>query len=277
LYATSSLAAGATTSVVFSVGPGTTATTTTILVLLKNKPTTGLAVVIYPSGLVALGPNGAFTAASVSNLKLWLTASAITGKVDGDSVSTWYDQSGQGANATASGGSPVYRTNRLNGQPILEFTAASDQKMRANPTIGLPYTAFVVARMRTGAHYRILGSIYPNNQNYLLGWYGGYQDTMYAEGFVQGLSVTAGTSWLQYTGKGTGSLSSFYKNGTLVTSNAGGTAGFNNGVAISGYAPTGSDQLSDFDIAEVLLYSSALSDADRTIVESYLNTKYAIY
>ena len=30
------------------------------------------------------------------------------------------------------------------------------------------------------------------------------------------------------------------------------------------------------DIAEVLIYSSALSDADRTAIENYLNSKYAV-
>lgn len=208
---------------------------------------------------------------------LWLAADAITGKSDGDPVTTWSDSSGYGNDAASVGGAPLYRTSRINGKPALEFTAAGDQKMRAFPPVNLPYTAFVVARQRGGANGRVLGAIYPSGANWLLGWWNGYQDTMYAEGFVQPGAVAAGTSWIMYSGRGNGSVASFYKNGSLIAQNALGVQGLNSTVALSGYDASQGHELSNCDIAEVILYGSALSDVDRAAVETYLNAKYALY
>jgi hypothetical protein len=212
----------------------------------------------------------------ISGLVEWLDASQITGKVDGDSVSTWVDATGHGYDATAVGGSPTYKANILNGRPVLRFVAANGQKMRAHPTVGLPYTIFVLARLNGGTNGRILGSIYPNNQNYLCGWWNGFESTMYAEGFVKDGNVPATTAWHQFTCKGTGSLSTFYDYGVSLASNTNGVAGLNSGLAIGGYDPTGDNELSDFDIAEVIIYNVALSDSDRAAVEAYLYNKYFV-
>ncbi|HVU80034.1 MAG TPA: hypothetical protein VHD37_01585 [Candidatus Paceibacterota bacterium] len=218
----------------------------------------------------------AFVPSDVSGLVEWLDASQITGKADGDSVATWTDASGNGYDATAVGGSPTYQTNILNGRPVLRFVAASSQKMRAHPTVNTPYTLFVVARLNGGSNGRILGSIYPNNQNYLCGWWNGFENTMYGEGFVRGGSDSATTNWHQYTCKGTGSLTTFYDYGVSLASNNSGVAGLNSGLALGGYDPTGDQELSNFDIAEVIIYNVALSDSDRAAVEAYLYNKYFV-
>lgn len=207
---------------------------------------------------------------------MWLAADSITGKNDGDSVSTWNDQSGNNNNAVAVGASPVFRTNILNGKPVVQFTAASLQRMRATPNVNLPYTIFAVARQRGGANGRVIGAVYPS-ANWLLGWWNSYQDAMYAEGFVKSGTVAASTNWIQYTGKGTGSLTSFYKNGSLLAENALGTLGINSTIALSGYGAFSTEELSNCDIAEVLVYGTALNNTDRSAVEAYLNSKYNLY
>jgi len=59
-----------------------------------------------------------------TNLLFWLKVDAITGKVDGDTVQTWEDSSVNNKDFTNTGGSsthPTYKTNILNGRPILRF------------------------------------------------------------------------------------------------------------------------------------------------------------
>lgn len=209
---------------------------------------------------------------SIAGLQLWLDASQITGKTDGDTVSTWHDQSGHSADATSSWGLPTFRAAVLNGKPVVRFVAANSDHMEAFPAAGVPYTAFVVARMNGGSNQRILGSIYPTFENYLIGWWNGFEDEMYAEGFVNNPGTPATTNWHRYEAVGTGSLTSLYDAGALIASNNGGVAGFNNAVSLSGYAP--GSELSDFDIAELIIFGSALSDPDRQSVEAYLTAKY---
>jgi hypothetical protein len=58
---------------------------------------------------------------------LWLEADAVTGLADGDAVSTWLDQSPNGNNGTqgTAGNRPVYKTNIINGKPVIRFTKAN--------------------------------------------------------------------------------------------------------------------------------------------------------
>ncbi len=73
---------------------------------------------------LSLGTSLAADPAGVTGAVLWLDASQLTGLTDGQTVSTWTDMSGNGNNATLSKGAPKYRTNVLNGQPIMRFTTA---------------------------------------------------------------------------------------------------------------------------------------------------------
>jgi|GEM_PF-6901220 len=64
--------------------------------------------------------------ASIPNLKLWLRADGISGVADGSPVATWTDASGNGfAVSQATGSSqPIFRTNQINGKPVLRFNGA---------------------------------------------------------------------------------------------------------------------------------------------------------
>jgi hypothetical protein len=72
---------------------------------------------------------GAFTPASIGGLTVWLKADAITGKVDGDAISSWTDSSGGSKHGTQATGSaqPIYKTAIANGKPIVRFSAPSSQ------------------------------------------------------------------------------------------------------------------------------------------------------
>lgn len=55
---------------------------------------------------------------------VWLTASSLA-LTDGSTVSTWTDSGAGGHNFTTISGTPVYKTNILNGRPVVRFDGTS--------------------------------------------------------------------------------------------------------------------------------------------------------
>lgn len=65
------------------------------------------------------GGGGAFTPTLIGGLQCWIDASALTGYVDGDNVTSFTERSDYAR--VFGGGTLKYRTNRLNGLPALSF------------------------------------------------------------------------------------------------------------------------------------------------------------
>jgi len=57
-------------------------------------------------------------------------ASAISGLLDGEAVTTWDDLSGSGYNMTAVSTGAIYKTGIVNGYPVVRFSASSAHVMR---------------------------------------------------------------------------------------------------------------------------------------------------
>jgi hypothetical protein len=70
-------------------------------------------------GSIVSGPVTPLDPSTVAGLKLWLKADSLA-LADGAAVTTWTDSSGNGNNATAVG-APVFKTNILNGKPVIRF------------------------------------------------------------------------------------------------------------------------------------------------------------
>lgn len=229
-----------------------------------------------------------------TGLVFWMDASQITGKVNGDSVSTWNDASGNGyvANTNSFFNAPTYVASALNGKPALHFNAASTQGLRMTYTqpgaLGgnEPWTMFAVGRLTGGTNARLVGAQYPANQNWLLGWWNGNENVAYYNGFVSdaGTGIAPTTNWRIYTGKGDATIPQGWlyvtDTSTGATSiwqtNAGGSANPNGGMAFSGYDSAGVSEISDGDIAEVIYFQGALSDTNRHLIETYLYNKYFV-
>jgi len=218
----------------------------------------------------------------LTNLIAWYDASQLTGLSNGDPVTSWTDMSGNGYNATnGSLSAPTYQTNTLNTLPTIKFVAGSSQALRATPTIATTsaWTMFVVARQTPGGanHFRVVGSIYPEHANWLLGWHGGYESVAYYEGWVAQNTQVSTETWRIFTGQGDGASTGYlYAEGTLVAGNTGGWFSTAGGLAFSGYSLTTTNELSDCDIAEVIYYSEFLNNTNRSAVENYLNNKYFV-
>ncbi len=230
------------------------------------------------NGLVGYWKTDGFDPSSISNLAMWEKADAITGVSNGGAVATWSDSSGNGRDLTqaTSGNRPTYQTNVVNGKPVVRFSAASSQHITNSTNFTTPVTVIYVGKQTGGANQRVLTSV---GNNWLLGFWNGAKNVAYLNGWVAGAGVPGSpatdTSWHVYSAVETGSLSSVYGDGTLLASNASGVAG-PNGISIGCWAFSGVTECSNADVAEVLVYNSALSGNDRAAIENYLNRKYAL-
>ncbi|HEY3357241.1 MAG TPA: kelch repeat-containing protein, partial [Polyangia bacterium] len=210
---------------------------------------------------------------TVAGLRLWTEAS--TGlTMNGAGVATWADQSGTGNNLTQATTSrqPTVLANAINGRPALAMSAAAQQTMTVPTNFPAPYTVIYVAQMSGATRGRILSGL---ANNWLLGWWGAAEDKAYQDGWISAPSYgpAATTNPYIYSSVGTGALTTIFRNGVQLYSNASGLTG-PNGLSLSGYQAVG--EFSDALVAEVLVYSGALSATDRQTVEAYLSAKYGL-
>jgi hypothetical protein len=222
---------------------------------------------------------------------LWLVAANVNDPVDGQPVSTWTDSSGSGNHATNFlTARPTYETSIVNGLPVVRFDGSDDYLQSPCTDYG---TVFAVISMRTvGSDKSWIGaaSSSPGGWDaYLIGT-SSDNDTMVSRvgqsGGASALaatgsnpSITAGTFFI-WTFKQSGALNIWqYKDG-----NAQGTfSGANTPQGSLQYTVLGGGVFGggvvdrwQWDIAEVLVFNSALPAADLNTVGTHLGTKYGI-
>jgi len=240
------------------------------------------------------GGVAAFSPASIAGLKLWLDASQITGLNDGDAVATWSDLSGQSNSLTQGTASqkPTYKTNILNGKPVVRFDGVDDRLASAanfgtnNSLSGnLTTSVFVVYQKAVSNAGNVLGW---GTVATSLGALGVYDDNSSA------LWAYAGSNNYPFTPFGAGSfiIREYHKAAgainTTSTSRKNGT--LDNTGAASANTPnvSGSNALilgrwADYtinlsgDVAEVLIYQGAAASVGADAIRAYLNSKYSIY
>lgn len=234
--------------------------------------------IINPYSFAAIG--GGFSPSDIAGLQVWLKADAITGLSDNDPVTTWEDSSSANHDATqATGGNkPTYQTNELNSLPVVRFDGTDDYLRTGSFTLALPTTVFVVSKVIAETS---IATQFDGLSN---------QDTMemrsksspdgtyeiYANGFLStNVPGNVGTYKI-YSIRFNGASSAVYVNASL---HATGTVGASspNGITLGCYGNASPDRFSQMDMAEFIVYDSALADADRQDVESYLNAKYAVF
>ena len=208
------------------------------------------------------------------NLSLWVNAENGVKRDDGSGVSQWSNMSGGGNYMTqpTAGNRPTVAGGAINGEPVIRFNTS--QFLYSTVNFGQPYTVIAVTKQNGGTNGRLISS---RNQNWLMGNWGGYQHQMYAEGWVSGpYNWGADYSSHIYAGSGTGygGTTSLYHNGSLFNANSGGTYPPNQ-LRLNGWS-TGLGETSDADVAEVIVYSRALSATEIQGVNNYLAAKYNI-
>jgi hypothetical protein len=229
----------------------------------------------------------AFSPRSIAGCALWLDGadSSSISFSSGSNVSTWNDKSGNAANATASGSGLIYTQSAINSKPAILLPGNSTYTFFTGTSISgtLNQAIFIVTTTISGiTQYARLfsfggGSDYNSLGNMAVNWNspGGVliernqiilpstNGLVYSTPFITS-SVISGTSVLGYI-NGTNALT-----GTTTSTNfthsqyeLGSYTGY------SGYTWYGY-------VGEVIVYNSAISDAQRQQVESYLAQKWGL-
>ena len=282
--------------------------TTTATVFLKAAGST-----IYPSGATAIGAdtntvNALFTlaecgilvaavwnvATAIESLKadaeftpdllgprVWLDAGSFVAN-DGDLLTVWTDSSGNGFDATNTGGiqRPTYKTNIINGLPVVRFGSGAANRFVIPPIAVQPFTIIFVAKINSTA-----SAI----------WY--LVDTQTGGSGRVTLSTSSGTGFLRM--QAVGSLAATTGNQTNAWHifstiwNGASSAAFVDGVqnvatgsagaewtVLNNFIFLGIDQsgtvLTPIDYAEFVLCNRALSTTERRQIEGYFSAKYAL-
>lgn len=278
---------GSSTTNQYSSVSSTDATTTAGQVALTN--TEELSNTSFDTNLS--GWNMGSSPDSVSGLKLWLKADAITGLSDGNAVSSWSDSSGNSNNASQSttASQPLYKTNIVNGLPVVRFDGSNDSiktsafqiTTTGNATlfwVYLPANNFGVAY---GAARFVNATVGTSNRFY----FGsgttatpGKLHGNWGNGFKTGTTNIDTSNFSFVTAQRTGETSGNAK--TWINGTADINTTWSNAVATLGSASVivggDSNGFMQGDMAEVIIFNSALSTSDQQAVEAYLQGKYGI-
>lgn len=232
----------------------------------------------------------AFSPPAPGNLKLWLNASQLsTTYSDNSSVITWVDSSGLGfdvSQATAAS-QPVFKTNVVNGQPVVRFDG-SDDLLSNNTFFDLAdnYTVFVVSAWTNTTNGRF---VQVNNSSQQSGFAFLSNDTPNGLRFacVDGAATVAANSVVTYSdatfrvltglANGVGSPVKAFVNGSLVaTSSSNYTPANTQTLSLLNVGSNNGGEVLRGDLAEVLIYASSLTQTQQRLVERYLGFKYGI-
>ena len=206
---------------------------------------------------------------------MWLRADSIQGLSDGASVSTWPDSSANGNNATqvTSANQPIWKRSILNGYPVVRFDGANSYMNGPDvfPT-NSDYTIFVTAVPGSSVSGIFLGDTGATHQ---FGMFGGPLAVFEGPNYYPSGNYIAGNSYIfAVTYTDINVTATLYANGTSLGNGSLGQSNTNSTVQIGARAQ---GFFFGGDISEIILYGASLSTNDRSLVESYLNSKYSIF
>jgi hypothetical protein len=228
---------------------------------------------------------------TTTSSKVWLDASDVDGdgRIEGamaedgtvaGAVQTWTDRSGKGnaVSAPAVGSRPAVNAQTINGLPVVTYNGTSILQgvSAANPYgITSDRTLFVVTKRRSGSPSRLIDrtpednplfDITGANQLEVRDDNGGQYQT-----FGSGASTADQVTVIEAQRSGT--ALSAWTNGVLTGS--GSISGLQTQRALTIGRHVAWAQVSDHDVAEVILFDRALTAAERRQVAEYLRTKWA--
>jgi hypothetical protein len=257
-----------------------------------------------PPNAIAAGATKSFTLLDIpgANLYWWLKADANV-TLNGANVSIWGDSSVNNwpANQATAANQPGFVASNpaVNNKPTVHFNGTTAYLATANTAVPLTgktnLTIFAVASS-ADATTTVTGTYGYGEQNTMVHFIqnnGAWGNGIFSV-FEQGVNVwyaagqahpntlwsrTATSAWMIYDSTrdqtGTG-LETLRVNGVSVATNSAGTAAIwaeDGGVNVGAWA-AGSYWAGD--IAEIIIYTRALSDSERQAVEQYLQAKYFV-
>jgi len=222
---------------------------------------------------------------NVAGLKAWYKADNITGLSDGEAVATWGDSSASGYDATQSNSlyRPLYKTNIINGKPVVRFDGSNDYLQKTTVSGFTNAASTIIFQKINGSQC---------GGSYELGLNGGVNTGL------SHLAWCGSTNYSRVGGAGSGDITWAYsvpytnviaqiyngsttshkawENGTLknttVVNASFGTAP--NTITLGALTPT--NYWLQTDIGELILFNTALSDGDRNQLNAYIQRKWGL-
>ena len=231
-----------------------------------------------------------FSPRRVAGLEVWYDASTITGLADGDTVTAWADQSGNGRDLVPWTGTPTFETAELNGLPAVRFDQNNENLQMADPSNEYfakeTYLVFRAGDNRTtfgpdwGAPFGVkdgndadrMWMMRPNEDRF---W---NQETPAAVS-RNGVAINAANQFDMSAQTGNASMGEYMV--LRIVANEGGAQPSGNG---NGSHPreyivgtrTDAWANSRWDTAEILAFNRQLSPEEETLIGEYLANKYAL-
>ncbi|MDI1464055.1 M4 family metallopeptidase [Catellatospora sp. KI3] len=211
----------------------------------------------------------------VAGSLVWLRADAGVTSSAGK-VSNWADQSGTAhhASMTVAARQPTVVSGVVNGKPVIRFGGSQSLALTAiNPSA---FTIFVVGKnTKTTESFSMILGPGGDSANNQLRWENGTQALVYGSNGLPTATTTIGNTRVFHdlVIRYDGATLKVYRDGTLYSTTSGSASG---GWAINQIGAYYSSYFMQGDLAELLVYSSALTDAARVSTQNYLKSKYAL-
>ena len=210
---------------------------------------------------------------AMPGLKMWLPAHKLTGLSDDDPLTTWTDSSPNNNDASQSSATlkPLYKTNILNGKPVIRFDGTDDY-MNVSAITGVDWSdgekaLIMVVKCNTAeSNFFSVGSA--NYQTWQL-------QSSPTNNYFQRLASSNGSSWNEdnvgdvaldafkiVSIIGDGSTEKAYVNGVLQFTDTHGAFSLNNSDIKIGAHYSLAPYMLDGDIAEILVGNKCLSDTE---------------
>lgn len=245
---------------------------------------------------VGFGQTGPGGVGNSSNNVLWLSAdyglysdAGVTPATNGANVRQWNDRSGNNKHAVETDAShrPNYQVNQMNGLPVLRFSGSADDRiLSSGVTTNNRATVWVVARyfslprdnpgllqgsstpFTTDAAEKSIGMWISSTSSRV--WGRGVESGGLQRNLPQNTSTSANATYAICNIYGTTTINQ-YVNGVTA-----GSVSYNGTLrdwSEVGIGRQGSESW-DGDIAEVIVFNTALNEAQRIIIDNYLAAKY---
>ena len=225
-----------------------------------------------------------------TGLQVHLDAGTITGLNDGDAVTAWADQSGNGRDmTTVQGTAPVYASNAVNGEAAVRFdgTGSLLASFDGNTFSTSAGTTVFVVFQTTSTSLGALTGIEAGGSNQIFlyankfsagGLFAGFDGSSGSNNDSQNLDgpYNGGQMHL-FTAYSSGTNQNYLRaDGGVETNSYNESAGTNAAYKCGIGALTNNDARFNGDIAELLVYNRTLTGDEIDQVEDFLLDKYAV-
>jgi hypothetical protein len=205
---------------------------------------------------------GIISPADVPGCQLWYSADSLA-LANNDPIGSITDKSSHANNGSSSGAArPTFKTGIVNGLPVMRFAGAQ-------------YLAFTDIVKAHATWFVLWNRTIATNNDFVLGnvdnyYYLQYDTAWYVAGGANITVAHPATTFYLKCAKYDGANYGRYTNGVAEAPQVG-----SGGIDIAALGTI--NYVMYGDVAEFIIYDSALSDVDRQKVEAYLNNKYALW